>query len=126
MRGMKLSISQCLAALCRWAARLLGTLLVGMVLLIAIGEGMPNPFTQPLAVQLGFLALAILLAGILAGWRWELLGGLMSLAGWCGFFLAAVGSLSRLNPFLLALAVPGILYLTSALSRWYQARHAEA
>ncbi len=117
MNCMNRNTSKLLAALCRWTARVLGTLLLSVVVLIAIGEGMPNPCTQPGAVQVGFLALAVLLLGILAGWRWELAGGLISLAGWCAFMAAVVHSPRGLHPFVLALALPGVLYLASALSR---------
>jgi hypothetical protein len=48
---------------------------------IAVGQGIPNPFTQPVGVQLGFLALALILIGIVAGWKWELAGGITSLFG---------------------------------------------
>ena len=67
------------AAACRWTARIVGALLVLMVIAIAIGEGMPNPFTQPFDVQLGFFALALIVLGILVGWRWD--GRGRSLAG---------------------------------------------
>ena len=103
-----------IAALCRWTARVIGTLLVLLIVMIGIGEGMPNPFTQPPAVQVGFLALALLMIGILAGWRWELTGGVISLAGWC-LFLASVKC--RLSCFVWALALPGVLYVISALLR---------
>ncbi len=103
-----------IAALCRWTARVIGTLLVLLIVMIGIGEGMPNPFTQPPAVQVGFLALALLMIGILAGWRWELPGGVISLAGWC-LFLASVKC--RLTCFVWALALPGILHVISALLR---------
>jgi hypothetical protein len=105
------------ATLCRWTARIVGILLVSVVALIAIGEGMPNPFTQPVGVQLGFLALALLLLGMVIGWFWELAGGLVSLAGWCAFVLAVARSPRGLNTFVLALALPGALYLVSALLR---------
>ena len=106
-----------LAAVCSWTARVAGALLVIFAVVIAVGEGMPNPFTQPLAIQIGFLALAMILIGILAGWRWELAGGVLSLAGWCLFFGSVVG-VKRLNVFVSLLALPGILYLISAwLSR---------
>lgn len=111
-----------LATIFRWTARVVGTVLVGLSLFIAIGEGMPNPFTQPVRVQIGFLALALILIGILAGWRWELLGGIISLFGWC-LFIASVIQLSRMNWFVIALALPGALYVTSALLRRYHEKH---
>ena len=104
------------AAACRWTARLLGALLVIMIIVIAIGEGMPNPFTQPFDVQLGFFALTLIVLGILVGWRWELAGGVLSLAGWCLFFGSVIG-IKRLNVFVSLLALPGILYLISARLR---------
>ena len=105
------------AAVCRWTGRLIGTVLVFITLLIAVGQGIPNPFTQPLGVQLGFLALALIVGGILAGWRWDLWGGLASLSGWILFFVAVIGSPRGLNGFVAALALPGALYLASAVLR---------
>lgn len=105
------------AAVCRWTARILGTLLATLLVCLAIGEGMPDPFTQPAGIQIGFLALGLVLAGLLAGWRWELWGGLVALAGWCTFVIIEVGSLRRLNLFMVLLALPGVLYLASAALR---------
>ena len=112
-----------LTTTCRWTARVVGTLLVIFAVVIAIGEGMPNPFTQPPVVQIGFLALAMILIGILAGWRWELAGGVLSLAGWCLFFASVIG-VKRLNVFVSLLALPGILYLISAWLRRHNKRQA--
>jgi hypothetical protein len=111
------SNSSLIVCLCRWSARILGVLLLAVMVALAIGEGMPNVFTQPAKVQIGFTALGLLLLGILAGWRWELLGGIISLAGWGMFVTVEVGSLRRLNLFILMLALPGTLYLASALLR---------
>jgi hypothetical protein len=110
-----------MATLCRWTARIVGMLLVVLVLMIAIGEGMPNPFTQPLAVQIGFLALALIVMGIVAGWRWEFFGGILSTAGWCLFVGSVVGAKGP-NLFIYLLALPGILYLLSALLRRHDKR----
>jgi hypothetical protein len=110
-----------LAAMFRWTGRILGVLLVVSVVIIAIGEGMPNPFTQPLEVLIGFLALALIIVGTLAGWRWEFFGGVLSLAGWCLFF-ASVIQLKHLTWFVAVLALPGLLYLLSALLRRHDQR----
>ena len=116
-----------LSNLCRWTARVLGVLMVVSTLIIAIGEGMPNPFTQPMIVQLGFLALALIIVGILAGWRWELSGGIMSLVGWGLLVIPVIKHSPRgMNPFFIVLAVPGILYVASALLRRYRAKHPSA
>jgi hypothetical protein len=92
-------------------------LLVILIVFIAVGEGIPNPLTQPVKVQVGFLALALILIGILAGWRWELSGGIISLFGWCLFVVAVIGSPKGLTWIVIALALPGALYATSALLR---------
>jgi hypothetical protein len=116
------NISKLLAIVCRWAARIIGTLLAILIVVIGIGEGMPNPFTQPPAVQIGFLALAMIMIGILAGWRWELAGGVILLAGWCLFVGAVINSSRGLNWFFWALAMPGFLYVISALLRRHNKR----
>jgi hypothetical protein len=113
---MKMNLSLPAAA-CRWTARILGTLLVMAVACLAIGGGMPNPFTQPAKVQIGFLALGMLLSGMLAGWRWELAGGIISLAGWGIFMAAVVGAPRHGTWFISLLALPGVLYVVSRLLR---------
>jgi len=121
-----MNTTKVLAAVCRWTARILGSLLVLMIVILAIGEGMPNPFTQLLSVQLGFLALALITVGILGAWRWELAGGTLSLVGW-GLFVAAVMHPPRgLNWFVGALALPGILYVAGALVRRFDQRQHSA
>jgi hypothetical protein len=105
------------AGICRWTGRILGTLLAILLGCLAVGEGVPNVFTQPAVVQIGFLALGLVLAGILGGWRWELAGGIISLVGWGAFVAVEVGSLARLNLFLALLALPGAFYIASALLR---------
>jgi hypothetical protein len=121
-----MNTTRLLAASCRWTARILGTLLVLMIVLIAVGEGMPNVFTQPVSVQVGFLALALMMIGILAGWRWELAGGILSLVGWGLFVMAVLHPARGLNWFVSALAVPGILYLAGALLRRCERQHESA
>lgn len=106
-----------LAGACRWTARILGAPMVFGTLFIAIGEGMPNPLTQTLLVQVMFLALALLLIGILAAWRWEFAGSITSLAGWCIFIIGLAISPRGLTVFAVVLAVPGLLYLASAWLR---------
>ena len=110
-----------LATVFRWTARLLGCALLALVVLIAVGEGMPNPWTQPLLIQVGFLAMAVLMGGMVAAWRWELTGAAISLTGWC-LFVGAVVPLARMNWFVAALAVPGLLYAGSAILRRHRSR----
>lgn len=114
---MSINASKIIAATCRWTARVLGVLFVLLVITLAVGEGMPNPFTQPVGVQMGFLMLAIMLAGMLAGWIWEVAGGIVSLAGWLGF-VVVVNILQHTTGVVVGMALPGLLYLASAYLRW--------
>ena len=107
------------AALCRWAARIVGTLLVFVSVVIAIGEGMPNPLTQPIWSQVIFLGLGLIMIGILLGWRLELAGGIISLAGFCVGFVPLYNSARGMTWFYFTLALPGALYIASAVLRRY-------
>ncbi|RKZ58143.1 MAG: hypothetical protein DRQ44_15020 [Gammaproteobacteria bacterium] len=110
------------AALCRWPARIVGTLFVALIVVIAIGEGMPNPFTLPISGQVIFLGMALVMIGNLLGWRFELTGGIIALAGFCmGFVLLFIGEETDVSGFFIVLALPGALYITSAVLR----RHIE-
>jgi len=107
-----------IAALCRWTARVFGTLLIVILLTLAIGEGLPNPLTQPAWSQIIFLGFFLIMVGILVGWRWELAGGIISLTGFCVSIIPMKNnSACGLTWFYLALALPGVLYLASALLR---------
>jgi hypothetical protein len=121
-----MNTTRLLAAACRWTARIIGTLLVLIIVLFAVGEGMPNPFTQPVSVQVGFLALALVVIGVLGAWRWELAGGTVSLVGWSLFVVAVMHPPRGLNWFVGALALPGLLYVAVALLRRYNDRHQSA
>jgi hypothetical protein len=101
-------------------------LLVLIIVLLAIGEGMPNPFTQPMSVQVRFLALALVMVGLLGAWRWELAGGTLSLVGWSLFVVAVMHPPRGLSWFVSALALPGALYVAGALLRRYDERHQPA
>ena len=105
------------AAVGRWTGRIVGALLVSVIVIIAAGQGIPNVFEQPVRVQIGFLALGLMAGGILGGWLWELWGGIISLFGWCLFVGMVMPSPRAMNGFVLALALPGALYLMSALLR---------
>lgn len=101
-------------AACRWLARIVGTPLVAVILYIAIAQGLPNPFAHPPIVQVGLLGLALLVTGILVGWRWVLAGGILALLGWGLFLVPVLASPRPIGGFVLALALPGALYLASA------------
>lgn len=114
-----------LATVLRWIARVIGIVLVGLVLLLAIGEGVPSPFSHPFVITIGLLALTLVVSGILLAWRWELSGGIVSLAGWVLFIVA-----ERINWqhsfFFVLLAVPSLLFLSSSFLRWHHEKHKSA
>ena len=110
------------ATIFRWIARVIGIVLVGLTVILAIGEGAPNLFTQPFVIQLGFLALALLLSGILLAWRWEFPGGVMSLVGWILFAFAERVSIQH-SGFFILLVVPSLLFLGSSFLRRYYKKH---
>ncbi len=73
-------------AVARWFGRILGLLIVGLVLLIAIGERF-----DPTALSGTELAMSVVLlvplGGMLTLWKWEGVGGLLVIAGMSAFFL---------------------------------------
>jgi hypothetical protein len=97
----------------RWSARILGLLMVGTVLFFAVGEGLNlSKFPPGELVLFGFFPLGVGL-GMLLAWRWELLGGGITVAS-----LAACYLVERLEsssfprgPAFLFLAAPGVLFL---------------
>lgn len=103
--------------ICRLAARVAGLMLILLIATFAAGEGAPNPFDQPADVQVEFLALSMVIAGIIAGWWHELGGGLISLAG-CGLFIGT--EISRHGwpkGGVILLAIPGALNIASGWLR---------
>ena len=106
------------ATACRWIARIVSTLLIATIAAIAIGEGMPNPFTRAMSPieLLGFAGLSLVVLGFLMGWRWELAGGILSIVGVCMLFGPTVVN-GRMTWFILAMLVPGVLYMASRLLR---------
>jgi hypothetical protein len=92
-------------------------LLLALVLVIVVGHGgLPNILEQPVAVQLEFAAMGVMLLGLVIGWVREFLGGLLVLAGLAAFNAVelVVNGRPALGAFPL-FAVPGVLFLLSAL-----------
>jgi len=114
-----------LAIIFRWIARVIGNVLVGLTLILAIGEGVPNLFMQPFLIQLGFLALVLVLSGILLAWRWEFLGGILSLVGWVLFILAERVHWQH-SLFFILLVVPSMLFLGSSFLHRHYENHKSA
>lgn len=68
----------------RWTARILGIALAAPVVLFAvwaIGQDGFSAFTRPLHENLVEVALWVMTIGVLTGWKWEGIGGLLTLGG---------------------------------------------
>ncbi len=99
----------------RWAARITGLLLVCLVITFAVGEGTPGTFRQPPRVIVEFIALGLMLAGLLIGWRWEATGGVTTIAGFALFAATGLIVNRHLPGFAICLfLVPGLLFLASS------------
>jgi hypothetical protein len=101
----------------RWTARTLASGLVLLVAAIAVGHGLPNlsQATAPEALQ--FLAFAVILAGLLAGFRWEVLGGAAVLGGLAAFYAMNVAATGKVPGGAFPLfVIPGLLFLVSGLT----------
>jgi hypothetical protein len=71
----------------RWIARVLAVLLIMLFVTMAFGEGLPNSSILTRPEKLGFLALFLMVAGLVSALRWELVGGILTLAGYSLFAL---------------------------------------
>lgn len=92
-------------------ARIFAGLLAGLVLLIIVGEGPPNPFKQSVSVMLELFAVIVMLIGCLLGWKWPGLGGLLIIGGTIVFHIFEKSLL--LSGALPLFDLAGILYLLS-------------
>jgi hypothetical protein len=106
----------------RWTARLLAAGLVGLVLLIYVGEGGPNPFNLSAleAVQKTLFLTACV--GLVVAWRWQFAGGVLSTVAMVLFLtieFEVTGGFPKGLVFDLML-VASILFLVCGLLRTYR------
>jgi len=102
----------------RWTARILALLAVGLFVFFAIDLGarvFPTLSWGPQGIPL-LIVVGVALAGVVVAWRWELVGGIMTVAGVAGIMaLVCLGSgtdmLFCAFLFTLPLLVAGALYL---------------
>lgn len=99
----------------RWAARLVAGFLLGLMLLLLVGEGPPAVWRLPPNVQLLFAAQLVTLVGLVVLWFWELPGGLLTLGGIIAFYAINYLGTGRFpSGWVFPLFyVPGILSLTA-------------
>jgi hypothetical protein len=98
----------------RWTARLIAAGLVGLVLLIYVGEGF-NPLNLTATEALQHALFLTTCVGLVVGWRWPLAGGAMSAGGMLLFFaveFALTGKFPR-GPVFHLMLLTGILFLLS-------------
>jgi hypothetical protein len=97
----------------RWAALLLGSLMVLFFLAFFFGEGPPRFSQLTPTERLQFVAMGCLFLGLAVSWKWQGLGGLLAVAG----FLTLI-AISRSHLRLWALYVPASLGAVHLVSWW--------
>ena len=108
-------MAQQLLSLCvlRWTARALSVLVLGVVLCFAFGEGLNlSRFTARELVLFLFFPTGVCL-GMALAWRWEGLGGAVTVASLAAFYLVdrLTSSSFPRGLALVAMASPGFLFL---------------
>jgi hypothetical protein len=98
-----------IAKILRWAARILGTLFVLLILVFLVGEGPPNPSRLGARDRLMFLTLGMMLVGLVLAWKWAGIGGLLAFTGYL-LFVAIGKPRTIVSPFLAA-GTAGCLHL---------------
>jgi len=102
----------------RWVPRVVGPLLFVMLIVFAVGEGIPTHLKQSPVVQIEMMAMFIMWCGLLIAWKSELIGGVLVLAGYTCFCWIEWQAPSIKFPFGLFLFV-GLMYI---LSWWIRKR----
>ena len=102
----------------RWTGRALTALLVGVVIVIFIGEGF-NPLRLKGSEVLQMVLYWTACVGMVLAWRWTVIGGALSLSGMMLFFtveLAVTGGFPR-GLFFYLMPLPGLLFLADGFMR---------
>ena len=115
---MNPTIPRSIRLVVRWTARLLSLLSIGFMLMFIVGEGF-NPFhlaPRELLLCL-FFPIGVLL-GLGLGWRWEALGGALTILCFAGFYGVHWLGSGRLpsGHWFAVLASPGLFFLLAALA----------
>lgn len=99
-----------------WTGRVTGLALVLLVLVFAVGEGLPNPLRLPSSQVVSFACMFLALAGFLAGWISPRVGAALSLLGTAAFYVAQLVAWGRFPGRAIPLFwIPGLLYLAVVL-----------
>ena len=107
----------------RWIARIWAALMVAFVLFMFIShiveDGLGPEFNLTLRESLMMGSFVISVLGLALGWKWERLGGILSIVGMAAFYIfdyAFSGSFPQ-GPTFLIIAFPGVLFLLASLER---------
>lgn len=71
----------------RWIGRILGILVLGSVVILAIGEAKPDRLREMATT----IALWTMLGGLVVAWKWEGLGSFLILGGFAAFVILVGG-----------------------------------
>ena len=96
-------------------ARGLSIGVVGLVLLFAFGEGVHlSRFTERELAMFAFFPLGVCF-GMVVAWRWESIGGALTVVSLAGFYLVdwLFSSSFPRGPWFFVFASPGVLFLLS-------------
>ena len=95
--------------LCRWTARAISVPLFGLIVVLLLGDGVPNPLTASMRENLLSAIVLILLIGLVLGWKREGFGSFLILGGLVLFTIIDRGIL--LNIVITPWLTTGLLYL---------------
>ncbi len=114
MEAMTQATVQDLSIITRWIARFIGVSLVLITIIFVTGSGMDIAGADlSHKVQMG--AFAVMVLGLLLAWKWEGLGGILTLGGLALFLVLdylLFGTFLKFWIFLV-FAIPGALFLYS-------------
>ena len=103
----------------RWTARLFAAALLGLVAVIFLGEGGFNPLKLTAVEAIQMTLFLTTCSGLVVAWRWQVIGGALSLGGMILFLaveFAVRGGLPR-GLLLHLMLLPGILFLVDGIIR---------
>ena len=105
------------ALVLHWTARALSGVLLVLIAALILGEGPPNPMQMSLPENLLAVAGLTVALGLILGWRWERVGGLLIVGGWFVFLIVNHG----IRPNVVVVLVPlvGVLLF---LAGWLRKR----
>ncbi len=111
------SVDNKLVRILRWIARILASVMAALILLFfvgeTLGEGIQSLLHMTVWETLMMFAFFALWLGLLLGWKWELIGGLLTLCAVIVFYTLNFLFTGKFHggPFFLILAFPSILFL---------------